>query len=434
MPSLPHGINRILQRDYLTLIGIAGFDFGTYHEQDVLDLIARQKELNFKPGEEHLYSNSGYFLLSVIVHRASKKTLRDFAGEFIFKPLGMKNSHFHDDYMQLIKNRAAGYYPAGKGQYRNFISTFDNVGSGGLFTSIEDLLLWDQNFYTREVGGKELYDLMHTKGKLNSGAELDYAFAIDLGNYKGLKTEEHGGALGGYKSALTRFPEHNFSIVILSNLSSVNPSSLAYRVADIYLGDFYKEEQPEAESEGLNTINLPEDKLKDKVGYYINTDSGAFYRIRLIKGQLQFSGMGQNFTLGAISENEFFLTGTSQIITLKFGKSEGGQPVQLEITQEDSPVLTYKSFEPIRPTKEELKEYTGEYSSEELDTTFRIELIKNRLRFTHKNAIPGTLQTNYKDIFRAGNIRIIFSRDSSDRITSFMVNAGRVTNLRFFKK
>lgn len=421
-------------RDYLTLIGIAGIDFGTYHEQDVLDLIARQKELNFKPGEEHLYSNSGYFLLSVIVHRASKKTLRDFAGEFIFKPLGMKNSHFHDDYMQLIKNRAAGYYPAGKGQYRNFISTFDNVGSGGLFTSIEDLLLWDQNFYSFKVGGKELYDLMHTKGKLNSGAELDYAFAIDLGNYKGLKTEEHGGALGGYKSALTRFPEHNFSIVILSNLSSVNPSSLAYRVADIYLGDFYKEEQPEAESEGLNTINLPEDKLKDKVGYYINTDSGAFYRIRLIKGQLQFSGMGQNFTLGAISENEFFLTGTSQIITLKFGKSEGGQPVQLEITQEDSPVLTYKSFEPIRPTKEELKEYTGEYSSEELDTTFRIEFIKNRLRFTHKNAIPGTLQTNYKDIFRAGNIRIIFSRDSSDRITSFMVNAGRVTNLRFFKK
>ncbi len=421
-------------RDYLTLIGIAGVDFGTYHEQDVLDLIARQKELNFKPGEEHLYSNSGYFLLSVIVHRASGKTLREFASEFIFKPLGMNNSHFHDDYMQLIKNRAAGYYPGGKGQFRNFISTFDNVGSGGLFTSVEDLLLWDQNFYTHEVGGKELYDLMHTKGKLNSGTELDYAFAIDLGNYKGLKTEEHGGALGGYKSALTRFPEHNFSVVILSNLSSVNPSSLAYRVADVYLGDFYKEEQPEAESELLKTINLPEEKLKNKVGFYINTNSGAFYRIRLVKGQLEFSGMGQRNTLGALGENEFIFMGTPQIITLKFEISEGGQPKRLEITQEETPILTYKSFEPLRPTTEELKEYTGEYSSEELDTTFRIELIKNRLRFTHKNAPPGTLQTNYKDIFRTGNIRIIFSRDSSDRISSFMVNAGRVTNLRFYKK
>lgn len=152
------------------------------------------------------------------------------------------------------------------------------MGSGGLFTSIEDLLLWDQNFYSFKVGGKELYDLMHTKGKLNSGAELDYAFAIDLGNYKGLKTEEHGGALGGYKSALTRFPEHNFSIVILSNLSSVNPSSLAYRVADIYLGDFYKEEQPEAKKEAIKTIKLPEEKLKEKVGYFINQNSGAYYR------------------------------------------------------------------------------------------------------------------------------------------------------------
>ena len=421
-------------RDYLTLIGIAGVDFGTYHEQDVLDLIARQKELNFKPGEEHLYSNSGYFMLSVIVHRASGKTLREFADEFIFKPLGMKNSHFHDDYMQLIKNRAAGYYPAGKGQFRNFISTFDNVGSGGLFTSVEDLLLWDQNFYSFKVGGKELYDLMHTKGKLNSGAELDYAFAIDIGSYNGLKIEEHGGALGGYRSALTRFPEQNFSVVILSNLSSANSSNLALRVSDIYLGDYYKEEQTESKKEALNTIDLQEEMLKEKVGYYINSESGTYYRLRLVKGQLEFSGMGQRFTLGALAENEFIFNGTSPIITLKFEKAEGEQPSHIEITQEDSPVLRYKYFEPIKPTPEEFQEYTGDYSSDELDMTFKIELIKNRLRFTHRSAPSGTLQTNYKDIFRIGNLRIIFSRDSSNRIDSFTVNAGRVTNLRFYKK
>ncbi|MFC2166925.1 serine hydrolase domain-containing protein [Acidobacteriota bacterium] len=420
-------------RDYLTLLSIAGVDFGSYHEQDVLDLLARQKELNFKPGEEHLYSNSGYFMLSVIVHRASGKTLREFADEFIFKPLGMNNSRFHDDYMQLIKNRATGYFPAGKGQFRNFISTFDNVGSGGLFTSIEDLHLWDQNFYSFKVGGKELYDLMHTKGKLNSGSELDYAFAIDISSYKGLNIEEHGGALGGYRSALTRFPEKNFSVVVLSNLSSANPSNLAFRVADIYLSDYYKEEPTKAEFEEMNKIELPEHKLTDKVGYYINTNSGAVYRIRLVKGQLQFSGMGQNLALGALAEDEFFVTGIPQIITMKFEKSDEGHN-NLEITQEGSPLLTYKSFKPIQPTAEEFKEYTGEYSSDELDTTFKIELIKNRLRFTHRNAPQGTLQTNYKDIFRIGNLRLIFSRDSSGQITSFIVNAGRVTNLRFYKK
>jgi CubicO group peptidase (beta-lactamase class C family) len=141
-------------RDYLTLLGIAGIDYGTYHQDDVVELVARQRELNFAPGEEYLYSNSGYFLLAVIAERASGKSLREFAEENIFKPLGMKNSHFHDDYRMLIKKRASGYFPDGKGKYRNFISTFDCVGSGGLFTSVEDLFLWDQNFYHHKVGGK----------------------------------------------------------------------------------------------------------------------------------------------------------------------------------------------------------------------------------------------------------------------------------------
>jgi len=105
-------------RDYLTLLGIAGIDFGTYHEDDVVELIAQQKELNFAPGKEYLYSNSGYFLLAVIVERASGKSLRKFAEQNIFKPLGMKNSHFHDDYRILIKNRASGYFPAEKGRYK----------------------------------------------------------------------------------------------------------------------------------------------------------------------------------------------------------------------------------------------------------------------------------------------------------------------------
>ncbi len=134
-------------RDYLSLLGIAGLDFGSYHKPDVLELIARQKELNFKPGDQYLYSNSGYFLLAVIVERVSGKSFREFTQENIFKPLGMTHTHFHDDYTMLIKNRASGYFPADQGAFRNFISTFDCVGSGGLFTSVEDLYFWDQNFY-----------------------------------------------------------------------------------------------------------------------------------------------------------------------------------------------------------------------------------------------------------------------------------------------
>ena len=422
------------ERDYLTLLGIAGVDFGSYHEQDVLDLICRQKELNFKPGEEYLYSNSGYLLLSVIVHRASGKTLREFADENIFKPLGMIHSHFHDDYRQLIKNRATGYLAAGKENYLNFISTFDNVGSGGLFTSVEDLFLWDQNFYHHKVGGQEMFDLMHTRGTLNSGEKIDYAFALDIGEYKSLRVVEHGGALGGYRSTLTRFPDQKFSVIILSNLSSFNPSGLAFQVADIYLADSFQEAQSKTGTPPIETIELPAEKLKDKVGSYINKKSGSSYSIRIRDNQLEFFGQGQRLTLGAIDENTFFVTGIQTSIRMEFEKQGEEKPTLLHITQKSTPVRTYEFYERARPTPEELEEYTGDYTSDELEATFNLSLRKNRLYFTHRNAPAAAFVSLSKDIFSVGNMRIIFSRDDSGQITSFIVNAGRVQNLKFMKK
>jgi CubicO group peptidase (beta-lactamase class C family) len=284
-------------RDYLTLLNIAGIDFGTFHEEDVLELIARQKELNFKPGEEYLYSNSGYFLLGIIVNRASGKTLRQFTEEKIFIPLGMKNSHFHDDYTQLIKNRAWGYFPAGKDGYKNFISTFDCVGSGGLYTTGEDLFLWDQNFYHCRVGGKELISLMETTGELNNGKKLDYAFGLVVGSYKGLKTVSHSGALGGFRACMIRFPEQSFSVICLSNLSTFNPTKLSLQVADIYLANILKEEQKVAQKEKV--INLPEEKLKEKwapaaeqleeyQGEYFSEELQVTFRLGLKEGKLYF--------------------------------------------------------------------------------------------------------------------------------------------------
>jgi CubicO group peptidase (beta-lactamase class C family) len=284
-------------RDYLTLLDIAGIDFGAFHKEDVLELIARQKELNFKPGEEYLYSNSGYFLLGIIVKRASGKTLRQFTEEKILMPLGMKDSHFHDDYTQLIKNRAWGYFPAGRGGYRNFISTFDCVGSGGLYTTVEDLFLWDQNFYHCRVGGKELISLMETPGKLNSGKKLDYAFGLFVGSYKGLKTVSHGGALGGFRAFMVRFPEQSFSVICLSNLSSFDPTKLSFQVADIYLANTFKEEKKQALKEKF--INLPEEKPKEKwapppkqleeyQGEYFSEELQVTFRLGLKEGKLYF--------------------------------------------------------------------------------------------------------------------------------------------------
>ena len=296
-------------RDYLELEDIAGIPFGTYHEQAALNLIFRQKELNFSPGEENSYSNSGYFLLGVIVKRVSGKSLREFAYENIFKPLNMKNSRFHDDYTELIDKRATGYYDRGKAGYRNFISTFDCVGSGGLFTSVEDLFLWDQNFYHHRVGRKDMIDLMHKQGVLNDGTKLDYAFGLVVGKYKGLRIVEHGGSLGGYRADLLRFPDQRFSVIILSNLSSFDPSRLARQVADIYLTDEFKEDQTmptRKPGEKPETIDVPKEILLEYEGRFYSEEILAGFEIALREGRLYVRrGEEMGLSLRAVSKDKF---------------------------------------------------------------------------------------------------------------------------------
>ncbi|MGB8953248.1 MAG: serine hydrolase domain-containing protein [Candidatus Aminicenantales bacterium] len=290
-------------RDYLELVGIiAGMSeermdemIGIYHQPDALELITRQKELNFTPGEKFLYSNSCYLLLAEIIKRTSGKTLREYAHENIFEPLGMTNSHFHDDYAEPIKDRASGYYPAKGGKFRLFMSTFDCVGSGGLFTSVEDLFLWDQNFYHHKVGGKELIDQIHTRGHLSNGEEIDYAFALMIGDYKGLKTVRHGGALGGYRAELLRFPEQRFSVICLSNLSSFNPSGMCDKVADIYLADQWKVEKPKEKPPQKVSVNpdVYDDyegqyQLEDFAGDFYSEELGVTFSLAVKEGKLYF--------------------------------------------------------------------------------------------------------------------------------------------------
>ena len=427
-------------RDYLTLLDIIGMDFGTYHEDDVLELIARQKELNFKPGEEYLYSNSGYFLLAVLVERASNKSLREYAEEKIFKPLGMKNSRFHDDYTELVHNRAFGYFPGGKDKYRNFISTFDCVGSGGLFTSVEDLFLWDQNFYHHRVGGKDVIELMHSKGKLNNGEELDYAFALRISSYKGLKTVDHSGALGGYRSYMVRFPEQHFSVICLSNLSSINPTGLSRQIAEIYLADDFekaKQEIQPLEEDRAGTaggIEVSGVKLREKAGDYIEPHSREVIRLFLKDGKLNALMSGQSYALAAKSEAEFYLLDVPVGVVLKFERKEKGMPFFLHVLQEREPPRIFQSFKPVKLSPEQLEEYEGEFFSEELQVAFKISLKEGRLCFSHKNAPRGFLSPTLQDKFTLRNLKMHFIRGEEDEIAAFTLDAGRVKNLRFEKK
>ena len=224
-------------RDYIGLMSLAGNrseDFFTNDE--VIAAINRQRELNFEPGAEYLYSNAGYFLLGRIVAAVPGRSLREFARTHLFDPLGMRHTHFHDDHNEVVARRATGYSPTDDG-FRIDVTTLDMVGDGGVFTTVEDWVAWDRNLETGAVGGPDWVALMHQRGVLNSGDTIPYAFGIAHGEHRGLATVGHGGAWVGYRAGMTRYPETGYSFVALCNRSQIDPMGLIAATAEVYLED-----------------------------------------------------------------------------------------------------------------------------------------------------------------------------------------------------
>lgn len=234
-------------RDYLGLLGLAGRLEGVNPDTAVIRLIARQRALNFPPGAQYSYSNSGYMLLSVILQRATGLSLRAFAEREIFGPLGMRDTYFYDDHTAphpAGDRRAIGYQPDRRGGFESgVLPNFEQVGDGGLFSTVEDLLLWDRNFYDGRVGGPRFLELMHTTGRLADGSPIDYAFGLRVTEHRGLRTVVHSGVFQGYRTIIQRFPDQRLSVVILCNIGTASPEELAPAIADLYLADAMQQAQ-----------------------------------------------------------------------------------------------------------------------------------------------------------------------------------------------
>jgi len=279
-------------RDFWALYEAAGtrLDDG-YTVDDILTLAARQKHLNFDPGAEYNYSNSGYVLLGVIVQRVTGKTLRQFAAEQIFSPLGMSVSHFHDDHNQPVRGRAFAYSPAPAGAWRINIWNNDIVGQGGLMTTVEELQKWDENFYTGTVGGPRFLARQLERGKLNDGTMLTYAFGLEVTAYRGMPIVEHSGSTGGYRTDITRFPSAHTSVVTMCNVSNADAVTLAHRVADVVLAGRFTQPVPAAATRAAaqqagSSVSLTDAERSSLVGRYYSDELSATYDLAAVGNAL----------------------------------------------------------------------------------------------------------------------------------------------------
>jgi CubicO group peptidase (beta-lactamase class C family) len=331
-------------RDYLVLFELAGENVDSVTTDDeALALIARQKALNFDPGSEWLYSNTGYFLLSVIVKRTSGKSLRDFAAENIFQPLDMTHTQYRDTHTSLILNRALAYDPIEKGPgYTLDVSYFEQTGDGAVHTTAGDLLKWDENFYSGKVGGADFLAEMQQTGTLSSGKHFGYAKGLSISTYRGLRTVRHGGSWGGYRAELLRFPDQHFSVVCLCNRSDGNPSRHANQVADIYLRSVMKEKAPKKDDDDDEDrkrrpeISVSSAELASFAGDYSSDELGVTYRLTVANGKLTVSsilaaGIPRSNDLSdkqiiPVAKDDFELIG-DEPINLKFTRDATGHPV-----------------------------------------------------------------------------------------------------------
>jgi hypothetical protein len=431
---------------------------------DAMDMVTRQKELNFKPGNEHSYTNTGYFLLGEIVKRVSGMSLHKFADQNIFKPLGMLDTQIHDDVSLIVKNRAWGYGSVKDRGWVNNITRSEGVGDSNVYTTIEDLARWDQNFYDGKVGGDGVRARMIEPGKLNSGATLSYAAGLRVGQYKGLKLIWHAGSSTS-RSEYLRFPNQHFSVFCLTNSGEIDPSTLARQVVDIYLADLLKPEpgngppSPEEQAKGTaevqafikdHTVSIAQDKLALLAGYYINTDNGNLRRMFIQDGKLMTQRQPGVFSeLAPIADNLFLIAGIPIKQQVSFQEPWPGTRVMSLLSGVGLNPFTLVYVGPDKNMPAQLTDYTGSFRSDEADATIELLVKDGKLVLcAGKCQGPSTqsddgsalgwyvLEPVCIDAFKNNWMGLIkFTRDSKSRIDGFAINnlAGGVRHLRFEK-
>lgn len=411
-------------RDFFTLLTLSGHDVLDFNSpEEIFKIVARQRGLNNVPGDEWIYSNTNYFLLGIVVKRATKKSLSEFAAEKMFQPLGMSHTLFYDDHTLVVPGRVAAYDSGPHDSFRvDWSTTYEVVGGGGLMSTVDDLLLWDRNFYSNRLGKGTLVQELQTPGVLNNGNKISYAMGLDLGNYRGLPIVEHGGALFGYRTELLRFPEQKFSVICLCNITNAVPENLARKVADIYLEDKL---QP-----GASTLN-PSSKgnFPDPAtfaGKYLDPRTHLMYTFTASNGNL----MAWGGVLRRINADQFYDLG-SNVIT--FESSEGTMHAKLDLKGETyfsgSRVQEHHLGEPV------LASYTGRFRSTDLDTVYGLSLEKDTLTLRNRDNKPQKLTPIAKDEFDAGDLgRLVFERDSGGRVFGFRIFIQDARGIAFKKE
>lgn len=403
-------------RDWGSVAGVSGWPRGrrTYTHAHALEILSRQKSLNFPPGDQYNYCNSGYNLMAIIVDRVSGMAFADFCQQRIFGPLGMKNTQWRDDYRKIVPNRAIAY-----SGYPHYLQNmpFEMVhGNGGLLTTTGDLMIWNQNYKSQQIGGRPLAEQQQVRGVLNHGITIGYAAGLNIGAYNGVKEISHSGATAGYRAWLAYYPEKDLSIAFLSNTANANPVFIGAEVAKVFFGE------RQSNAPMLGTIVPDEAALQAKAGLYRSVRSDdVFVELEVKDGLLKTKG-GQ--VLQATGENVFY-QGSSR---LEFA----GQKYIQHSANGDT--VTFAKKAAYQPTEVQLQSLVGLYRSDEADATYEIRLKNGALESFLKPDITEKLTPYYQHTFKNGDGELLeFYFNKKGKPLGFKFTTGRAWHIDFVR-
>ncbi|MBL8232475.1 MAG: beta-lactamase family protein [Bryobacterales bacterium] len=417
-------------RDYITLWNLTNpQEDAALSEPAVSDILFRQKELNFAPGTEFLYSNSGYFLLSQIVRPAALRHLADLADETVFRPLGMGSTRFYGDRFSLLPRRATGYSPmAGQndmipGTVRINSGTLDVTGDGGVFTSLEDFEKWDRVLASPQALFANAVTQMMTPVSLPSGDKAEYGMGLMLRNVNGYDTVSHMGGLRGYRSDILRIPSENTTIICLCNSSDADAGALARLIMEMILPPRKPAEIPK----------LSAAELKRKAGAFQDRLTGDLLQIMVQNDMLigDFNG----FRMPLIAETPMRFRGAGGPLRFEVEFRKNGDAEVPRFLRNEAESHRETAFERVQlmAAPADLAQYEGRFYSDEARATLEVQLRDGNLELSQQDRAIGRMQPTTADRFHLGALNVEYVRNAAKSIEGLRLNTGRVRHLLFTK-
>ena len=419
-------------RDLHGLLGLAGWrpaDLET--NEHVYRVFKNQRDLNFNPGDEFSYSNTGYIFLAKIIENVSGISFEQWMKQNMFEPLGMKNTYVETQHDRVIPNNATSYYL--RNEFKRAIEYWGYFGSGNMHSTTADLNIWLQNFSTPKKEWESAFKKLLLTTPLNNGFETNYGFGVRIEHYAGKKVIQHGGSVGGFRAITRVFPEEQLNIVMLTNYSRSGIGSKTNKISDIFLSNSRDASIKESaqKTQMPEFVKLYNKKLKQFEGVYWSDSEKSGRKIYVKNDTLRYSSSTRNeWALMPTNEHTFIMMHPSIKPIVTFDNKT--HQMTIEIGDNLPGIFSFLQSNVDKNTND-LNAFVGHYYSPELKTTYSVFNEGKDIYIEHARHGKMKLNQLYNTVFSTDEpVGIVeISRSKSGEVLGLRMSNGRTRNVWF---